>query len=114
MIDSVGNAVLYTLEMDYAEGDKPSKRSHLKQIAKTKNVDPEFEDEDLPEEVAYFHRIFFEVWDSYRGLTYQNLYYWQKLYKVELSSDIIEMYKVISLKANEFLRLKNKPKDTGK
>lgn len=97
--------------MDYTADDKPSKRAHLKQVAKTKNVDPEFEDEDLPEEIAYFHRIFFEVWDSYRGLTYQNLYFWQMLYKIELSSDIIEMFKRISGKANEFIRNKTKQKD---
>ena len=79
-----------------------------RQRAKQLKEDVIFEDEELPDEVAYFHRLFFEVWDSYRGLTYQNLYYWQQLYKIELSYDVIEMFKRVSGKANEFIRNKNK------
>jgi hypothetical protein len=96
--------------MDYVSDDKPSKRSHLKQLAKATKVEPEFEDEDLPDEVAYFRRLFFEIWDSSRGLTYQNLYYWMKIYGIELKSDVIEMLKVVSGKANEFISKKIKDK----
>lgn len=96
--------------MDYAEDDKPSKRSLYRQRARHLNIEEEFEDEDLPEDVAYFHRLFFEIWDSYRGLTYQNIYYWQKIYGIKLSSDILNMFKIISGKANEFIRQKTKPK----
>lgn len=85
-----------------------------RQRAKHLKEDIVFEDEDLPEEIAYFHSLFFEVWDSYRGLTYQNLYYWQKLYRIDLSPDIIEMLKRISGKANEFIRKQNKPEKPKK
>jgi len=81
-----------------------------RQRAKQLKEDVIFEDEELPEEVAYFHGLFFEIWDSYRGLTFQNIYYWQKIYGIELGSDVIEMFKRISGKANEFMRSKmNKP-----
>ena len=97
--------------MDYAKEGEASKRKHLLQITKQLGKEEIFEDEDLPYEVAYFHSLFFEIWDSSRGLTYQNLYYWQKIYGVNLSSDIIEMFKIISGKANEFVSKKLKPKD---
>lgn len=66
----------------------------------------EFEDESLPEEIAYFHSLFFEVWDAYRGLTYRNILDWQELYGIRLTSDIIDMFKQIAGKANEFVRSK--------
>lgn len=96
--------------MDFTKDDGPSKRALLRQKAAQLNIDEVFEDENLPDEIAYFHSMFFEIWDSYRGLTYQNLYYWQQLYDIKLSSDIIAMMKHISGKANEFIGRKTKPK----
>lgn len=73
-----------------------------------------FDDEELPEEVEYFHRLFFELWDQSNGLTYQNMYYWQKIYGIELQSDVIDMFKIVAAEANNFIKLKLKPKSTGK
>jgi hypothetical protein len=98
--------------MDYVEFDKktgknkPSKRALYRQRAKHLKTDPAFDDEIMPDEIAYFHRIFFEVWDMEHGITYQNLYYWQKIYGIRLTSDIINMFKMISGKCSEFLQLK--------
>jgi hypothetical protein len=96
--------------MDYAKEDQPSKRSLYRQRAKQLETEEEFEDENLPEDIAYFHRLFFEIWDYSTGLTYQDLYYWMKIYGVPLSSDVINMLKTISGKANEFVRQKLKDK----
>ena len=79
-----------------------------RQRAKQLKEDVIFEDEELPEEVAYFHRLFFELWDSYRGLTYLNIWLWQQIYKIDLSLDIIEMFKRIANKANDFVKERNK------
>jgi len=97
--------------MDYAESDKPSKRSMYRQRAKHLNTEEIFDDEDLPEDIAYFHRIFFEIWDIDRGITYQDVYFWQMIYGVSLASDIISMFRIASGKCNEYLRQKRKPKD---
>jgi hypothetical protein len=97
--------------MDYTKDGEPSRRALYRQRAKQLKTEELFEDEDLPDEVAYFHSLFFEIWNISEGLTYQNLYYWQQIYGIKLSSEIIDMLKKISGKANEFISIKNKPKD---
>lgn len=100
--------------MDYAKEGESSRRAHLKQRAKSLKINEIFDDEDLPEEISYFHGLFFEIWNASDGLTYQNIYYWQKIYGVQLQSDIISMFMIVAGKANTFIKTKLKPKGTGK
>lgn len=97
--------------MEYTKDGAASKRQHYLQRAKQTGKTVDFDDEDLPENVAYFHNLFFELWDSYRGLTYLNIWLWQQIYKIELSYDVIEMFKRIANKANEFVKERNKAKE---
>ena len=94
--------------MDYRKGDSPSRRQQLRQIAKQTGKEFDFEDDVILDEIRFYHSMFFEVWDSYKGLTYQNIYYYQKLFDVYLQPQEIEMFKGIAGKCNEYVAGKTK------
>jgi len=94
--------------MDYAGKDGISKRQRMIQIAEQTGKEMQFQDADLPWDVEYFHRMFFEIYSQDKGLQYSEIYYWQQITGLRLSSDVISMFMKTAGKCNEFINKKMK------
>lgn len=69
--------------MDFPDDKGVSERSRLRQVAKSTNIEPEFDDDSIPEELAFLWSTFWELYSA-DGIMFSELLAWEQLTGIHL------------------------------
>lgn len=75
--------------MSLDKNGKPgaSKRSHLRQLAKSKGEQVKFEDDDIDQAQAFYISVFASLFSAEHGIRYDDFYYYEQVTGIHLDSD---------------------------
>lgn len=69
---------------------------------------PELVDPVIPEVGEYIYSVFWELWDRNSGVSWQNIYYYQKIHDIEFTGDQLFLLRKMSETANAWIAKKEK------
>ncbi len=102
---------MYRLDMNYANSKGVSKRKGLEQVWKQTGTMPiELQEPDIPLIGVDLYNIFWDVFDSEKGITWEELYYYGMYTGVILDGEEVKILKEISVKALHWLNTKRMEK----
>jgi len=98
--------------MDYPREDGSTERSHRRQLAKSTQVSPSFDDDSIDQGYVFLWDTFWELYTP-EGISFSELSAWQYLTNIELTGEERKILMVLASVARgkvDYMREKYRPK----